>query len=324
MTSAHKILPVFLPKLGCPGDCVFCNQSAVTNVTTVTSPQMILSLLPNSPLDELAFYGGSFLSLPDDLLQEYLQVFRTIKSQGRCKTLRISTRPDSVSIEKLHLLDDIGPCVVEVGVQSLSDKVLLAAGRNHNAECTLYATKLLRTNGHQVGWQLMLGLPEELEEDRRLTLAETIKAHPDFVRLSPTLVLEGTLLAISWKRDKYRPLELEETLDILADWIHQLTESDINIARVGLHPADGFITPGNVLAGPWHPALGEMAYSRVTLNSMLMLLVNYVGDSPLILVPERRISSYLGQHKTNLEALRKKWPGIRINAAKVESPILKE
>lgn len=324
MTSVHRILPVFLPKLGCPGDCVFCNQSTVTNVTTVTRPQMILSLLPSSPLDELAFYGGSFLSLPDDLLQEYLQVFRAIHSQGRCKTLRFSTRPDSVEAEKLRLLDNIGPCVVELGVQSLSDKVLLAAGRNHNAECTLLATRLLRTNGHQVGWQLMLGLPAEQEEDRRLTIAETIKAHPDFVRLSPTLVLEGTLLALSWRRDEYHPLELEETLDILADWIDQLTLAGINIARVGLHPADGFVTPGNVLAGPWHPALGEMAHSRVALNSMLKLLGNHVGDSPVILVPERSISTYLGQHKSNLEALRKKWSGIKITAAKVESPLLEE
>jgi hypothetical protein len=135
----------------------------------------------------------------------------------------------------------------------------------------------------------------------------------------PTLVLEDTPLALSWLRGEYHPLELEETLDILADWINQLATSGINIARVGLHPADGFVTPGNVLAGPWHPALGEMAYSRVALNSMLRLLVDYVGDSPMILVPERNISTYLGQHKANLEALRKKWRGIKLKAADVDA-----
>ncbi len=319
-----EILPIFLPRLGCPSRCVFCNQEAVTGATGIIPPERITELVGDAVYDELAFYGGSFLSLPVELRDSYLAVVRELMAQGKVKRLRLSTRPDSITEETIAALAPFAPAVVELGVESLSDTVLAAAQRGHTAQDSINALGRLKAAGHDVVWQLMLGLPQETEHDREVTLACTLAARPPMVRLSPTLVLEGTALAELWRSGHYQPIGLDEAVEELARWVEVLEQAGVKVVRMGLHPADGKFTPGEVLAGPWHPALGELVRSRIALGEMERLLTGYVGSSPVIAVPRRKLSIYLGQKQGNLTILRGKYRGITIKPASVDEPRLKD
>ena len=317
-----KILPLFLPRLGCPLHCVFCNQEGVTGSTEIIPPERITELVGDAVYDEIAFYGGSFLSLPAKMRDAYLAAVRSLMEQGRVGRLRFSTRPDSITDETLAALAPFAPAVVELGVESLSDRVLAAANRGHTAQDALNALERLRAAGHDVVWQLMLGLPGETAEDREATLAGTLSAHPPMVRLSPTLVLAGTELAEMWRNGRYTAMTLGQAVEELTRWVGTLEAAGIKVVRMGLHPAEGRFTPGEVLAGPWHPALGELVRSRLALGEMERLLAGYVGDSPVIEVPRCKLSIYLGQGKGNLRLLQSRFGNLIIEPADVTEPRL--
>jgi histone acetyltransferase (RNA polymerase elongator complex component) len=319
-----KILPVFLPRLGCPSHCVFCNQEGVTATHNIIPLAQIAELVGDGVYDDLAFYGGSFLSLPAEVRDSYLAVVQELMAQGKVKRLRLSTRPDSITDETIATLAPFAPAMVELGVESLSDRVLAAARRGHTAQDSLDALARLKAAGHAAVWQLMLGLPEETSEDRELTLAGTLAARPSMVRLSPTLVLEGTELAELWRSGRYQPMGLEEAVGELARWVEALEQAGISVVRMGLHPADGLFTPGEVLAGPWHPALGELVRSRIALGEMERLLAGYAGEAPVILVPRHQLSIYRGQRSGNLLLLRKRHSGIIIKPGSVDEPRLED
>lgn len=109
--------------------------------------------------NEAAFYGGSFTGLPADLQTELFQPVDKLLADGVIGSVRLSTRPDYIDAERLALLKRLGVKTVELGVQSLDDKVLAAAERGHQASAVYDAVALLKQFGFSVGLQLMVGMP---------------------------------------------------------------------------------------------------------------------------------------------------------------------
>ena len=87
----HAIIPVFIPHRGCPNDCVFCNQKAITarqaDVTPDDVRKLIEDYLPTLTgrgLEEIeiAFFGGSFTGIPIEDQSAFLAVAKDARSQG--------------------------------------------------------------------------------------------------------------------------------------------------------------------------------------------------------------------------------------------------
>ena len=248
-----SILPIFIPHAGCPHQCVFCNQKKISgqhSAALASAKEQLArwrSWLRPSLKHEAAFYGGSFTGLPTELQEELLALTDTLLAEGFIGSVRLSTRPDYIDEERLLLLQQHGVRLVELGVQSLDDRVLAAAERGHTAAQVAPAVALLKRFGFQVGLQLMVGMPEQSFASVQETVRKAIAMHPDVARIYPLLVIKGTPLAADYAAGRFVPLTLEEAVTQAAWAYRELTEAGVNVIRIGLQPDEELCAPGNIL-----------------------------------------------------------------------------
>jgi len=304
------VIPVFIPHLGCPHQCVFCNQNHITDRSPGCGGredigQTISTWLARSPgrrPAQVAFYGGSFTCLPLATQQEMLQAVQPFLQDGEVAEIRLSTRPDCIDAARCRLLLDHGVRVVELGIQSLTDSVLHLAKRGHTAAQARTAYRVLAEHGFEVGLQLMPGLPGETRHSFLRVVDEVIALHPSFVRLYPAVVIRDSELAEIFARHEYRPMSVDSAVVLTARCCTRLEAAGIKVVRMGLQPTDGLVD--KVVAGPYHPAFGEMVRSRIWLQKIRRQLGALpVGKSLQIQVSHREISAAVGLKKRNLTRL---------------------
>lgn len=302
------ILPIFIPHAGCPHQCVFCNQKTISgqkNAAESGAREQIarwLQWLRSSLENEAAFYGGSFTALDSDLQERLLFLTDELLERGIIGSVRLSTRPDYIDDKKLELLKKHGVRLVELGVQSLDDRVLEAAGRGHTAADVVQAMKRLRAYNFKTGLQLMVGMPLQSFSSLQDTVAQVIKLQPDIARIYPLLVIKGTPLAESWAKGEFQPLSLEEAVRQSA-WVYdQLTTNGIKVIRVGLQPDDELCAPGNILAGPFHPSMGELVQSFLLRERLTDKLLALKGAEQIVIsCPAQMESKLRGMKNSNIK-----------------------
>ncbi|MBS3907411.1 MAG: radical SAM protein [Syntrophaceae bacterium] len=308
------IIPVFLPHLGCRERCLFCNQRTITK--KVPSPQSVrefieisLEHFPSHQAErekQVAFYGGSFTAMSLEDQVSYLKEVQPFLSSGRINSIRLSTRPDALNGETLATLKEYGVKIVEVGVQSMLDEVLLLSKRGHDAEDSAAAILRLKQWGFEVGVHLMIGLRGDTCDYFLWSLDQMIALRPDFVRIHPTLVLKGASLEEIWKSGGYSPLTMDEAVAWLKKGILKLERASIPIARIGLQP--GKELEEHLLAGPFHPALHQLVDSAIFYDMAKDLLRKYPnGPKPVFVCHPKDLSNLKGQRNENILRLKKRF-----------------
>lgn len=280
----HAIIPVFTPHLGCPYDCVFCNQKEITAREEAPDPEEIrktidqwLSTLEGKEV-EIAFYGGSFTGIPMELQSAYLDVAVEYKEKGLVQKLHLSTRPDFINREILDNLKAHQVDVIELGAQSFDNEVLRLSGRGHSADQTRQAAALIREYGFQLGIQLMIGLPGDSFESCIMSAEEAVKLKPDLARLYPTIVLDNTPLFRMYESGRYRPLSREEAVRTTAEMYKILDDAGIYIMRVGLKSTDIIGDGGVVNGSTYHPAFRQLVEGRIAREKILPMLEAVVNE----------------------------------------------
>ncbi|MCB2180990.1 MAG: radical SAM protein [Desulfobulbaceae bacterium] len=307
------IIPFFIAHQGCPHQCVFCNQHVITGTQAWLTADKVAAEIREClawPRDkkrpvQVAFYGGSFTGLETARQEELLGAVQPFLENGAVNAIRLSTRPDYIDRRKAIFLKQKGVAVVELGIQSFDENVLTRCRRGHRADHVEMAFKLLREAGLSVGGQLMVGLPGErtravLDGARRLaTLA------PDMVRIYPTLVLKNSPLADLYSQGNYRPLSLQRAVCLCAQLKMIFEESHIPVIRMGLQPSDSL--EKDLVAGPYHPAFGELVLSRLFFRKLRNYLKNLqqmqVGGRMRLLLSRADISLFQGQKKCSVKRL---------------------
>ena len=316
MSARRNIFPIFVPHLGCPHTCVFCSQSAITDRDAADAVRVLDALLASGDPAagrsgpekdgsrqnrELAFYGGSFTAIPPEQQLVYLEKAKQAMDAGIVSGIRLSTRPDAVDEETLDCLRRYGVTTIELGAQSMRDEVLRLSGRGHTAEDVRQAANRIRNAGFLLGLQMMTGLPGDDDEGALETARELILLRPDFVRIYPTVIVRGTALESLWREGRYREHTVEDAVRVCSRLLPLFRKANIPVIRLGLNPTDR-LSGGDALAGAYHPALGELVYSRVLRNRMEELLSSFdcTGGDIEILVAPKLLSQALGQKRTNL------------------------
>jgi len=311
MTSSPLIIPVFLPSLGCRERCLFCHQKATAE--GLPSPSSVRNFIEASlagiPYDkknkekQVAFYGGSFTAIHRDDQVRYLKEVQPFLAPGPIESIRISTRPDALDEEILSLLKEYGVKTVEVGVQSMIDEVLTLANRGHCAKDAVDVVHRLKNRNLEVGLQLMIGLPGDTCDLFLHTLEQVIELKPDFVRIHPTLVLEGAPLEILWRGGRYSPLQLDEAVQWLKKGILRLENSSLPVARIGLQPTKEL--ERDFLAGPYHPAFRQLVDSAIFFDMATSLLqVSQKNGRALFFCHAKEVSNLRGQKNENILKLK--------------------
>jgi len=306
------VIPVFIPHEGCPHSCVFCNQHRISGVRgrPVTGPEVaeIIRIWlgrgrkTSSPRVQVAFYGGSFTGLPMARQQELLSSVGPFIQSGEVQTIRLSTRPDYIDPGSVVFLQEQQVATVELGVQSLDDAVLKRSLRGHLAQDVIRASALLKTAGMELGIQLMVGLPGQTFTSLRKTVARVIPLAPAFVRIYPVLVVAGSGLELQYGRGEYRPLSLSRAV-LQAAWMKkQFTGHGIRVVRMGLQP--GPELERSLVAGPYHPAFGELVNARLMLRQTRKLLSRVPpGRQIRLQISDRDQSVFRGIRSANIHRL---------------------
>ncbi len=276
------IIPFFIAHEGCPHRCVFCNQHRIAGAgRDRVTPEAIkteIDLRLNQPRKssrngvQVAFYGGSFTALSRHRQKDLLEAVYPYLAQGKVQQVRVSTRPDSIDGETADFLTAYGVRTVELGAQSMSDAVLRKAERGHTSGQIEAAVQTLREAGIKTGVQLMIGLPGETTASLIRGTHRLIAARPDFVRLYPTLVVSGSVLAEWYLSGTFRPYSLQKAVAASAKLKCLFEAAGIQVVRVGLQAAPSL--EANMLAGPYHPSFGELVLSRIFYRKVRSVLMS--------------------------------------------------
>ena len=306
----HVNVALFVPHEGCPNQCSFCNQRAIsgkrTQVTAADVEKAVHIALdnPDSKGGEIAFFGGSFTAIERATMISLLEAAYAYVADGSFKGIRISTRPDAIDEEICAILRRYGVTAVELGAQSLDDNVLRLNRRGHTADDVVNATKMLKSAGFETGLQMMTGLYGSADSDSIGTAKKIIDLKPDTVRIYPTVVLENTHLCELYKSGAYAPQTVDEAADLCAILLGMFDEAGIRVIRTGLH--SGGDVEGEFVAGAYHPAFKEICESRIYLRKALgFIKENDIPQGKIeIRVSPKAVSPMTGQKKANILALR--------------------
>ena len=299
-----SIIPIFIPHLGCPNNCVFCDQHKIASTVKEPDFSEVKGIIEQGLLyarkPQISFYGGSFTAIRRELMDGYLQTAVPFVESGLCDSIRLSTRPDAIDEDILETLRKYHVKTIELGAQSMCDRVLAASGRGHTAFDTSKASGLIKEYGFELILQMMVGLPLSEKEDELYTAEALCRLRPDGVRIYPTCVIDKTPLYDMYLAGRYKALSVDEAVDICADLLDIFEKYGVYIVRLGLNPTEE-LSNGGVKAGAYHPALGEMVYSRRFLKKVLPLVPKEPYD---ILVTPKSLSVAIGQKRCNLSYLK--------------------
>ena len=300
---------IFVSHFGCPRKCTFCNQHSITGAygdvienakTAIETARRTLG--ENSRYAEIAFFGGSFTAIDEEYMLALLNLAYERVKTGEFKGIRISTRPDKISVEILETLKSYGVTAIELGAQSMSDKVLSMNNRGHDSECVVKASQLIRSYGFELGLQMMTGMYGSDDETDIATAEKIIALSPDTVRIYPTIVIENTQLCDLYREGRYIPPSLESAVDLCSKLLLMFESKGIRVIRLGLHSG------GNVeetyVAGVYHPAFRELCESRIYLENAKKVLLGTQKGSKTLFVANGCLSKMIGQKRANTDALK--------------------
>jgi histone acetyltransferase (RNA polymerase elongator complex component) len=323
MCQRPFIVPVFIPHAGCPHRCIFCNQKLVTghsetHLETGNEFSSVAEFLRHrgrrSGPAEIAFFGGNFLGLPAGRIRYLLATASEWVQRAELNGIRFSTRPDTVASHTLDLIKAFPITCVELGVQSMDDDVLRQSQRGHTAADTTVAVQRLKARGYEVGLQLMVGLPGD-DEVRLLETGRRIAdLNPAFVRIYPTLVLDGSPLAMWFRAGRYRPLGLDEAVELSMKVYRFFRQRGISVIRTGLQASEDLAAGRGVVAGPFHPAFGHLVQSMCYLAAVREALHRcpVLSDRIELHVNPKGLARLCGQHNSNCAELKREFGFSRV------------
>ncbi|MDU2557984.1 MAG: radical SAM protein [Anaerococcus prevotii] len=315
MAKKEYIIPIFIPFLGCPHDCAFCNQIKITNFKDKLDKEKLigeieknLSYFPEEKADELAFFGGSFTGLDEDVMIAYLDVAKSYKDKGIIDRIRLSTRPDYINNSILDILKEKSVDVIELGIQSLDQKVLDYNERGHKMEDSYKASELIKEYGFSLGHQIMPGLFMDEYEKSIKTAIDSANIGPDMVRIYPTLVIKDTKLEALYNLGVYKPLDLDDAVELSAELYMIYRAKDIDVIRIGLQTTENINEGVDVVAGPFHPAIRQLTESLVYRKYLEELIERENIDRDFTIHTDNRsISIISGNKKSNKQYFYQKY-----------------
>jgi histone acetyltransferase (RNA polymerase elongator complex component) len=305
------VIPVFIPHQGCPQNCLFCNQVSISGqrASGDDDRQLVQNTIAKwlgrshkQKITQVAFYGGSFTCLNNERQQTLLNAVRPFISAGDVQSIRLSTRPDCIDESVCELLKEKCVTTVELGVQSLDDTVLQASWRGHSAADSVQAAKVIRKAGLELGIQLMPGLPKETRRSWLATVRQSLRLKPDCVRIYPTLVIGGAALAKEYSDGMYSPLSMNQAIAYCCKAKELFEVAGVRILRMGLQAADNL--EEQLIAGPYHPAFGEMVTARYWLQrSRKILAASPARSQTVFTISNRDVSAFVGPKRCNIHRL---------------------
>lgn len=314
----HSNISIFIPHVGCPHQCSFCDQRTISGAQHLPDGNEVreicsqaLAEIKSPENTEIAFFGGSFTAIPRDYMTELLKAAEEFVGEGKFSGIRCSTRPDCIDDEILGLLKQSGVTAIELGAQSMSEKVLELNERGHTSADVVKAAGLIKNYGFELGLQMMTGLYGSSVQTDMETFNKLAELCPVVMRIYPVVILSGTKLAELYKSGEYVPYSFDEAVELCSEILQYADEKGIRVIKCGLHASE--FVEQDMVGGFYHPAFRELCESRIYLRKIEKLAEG--GSYVHISVPSRDISRAVGHKKSNIEYFRQKGIEIKVSGS---------
>lgn len=309
----RKTISVFIPELACPFRCIYCNQHLISGTLHSPLPEetieiiekQLSTIIRGETYIEIAFFGGNFTGLTLNEQEAYLKIANQYLVEKKIDSIRISTRPDYINNENILLLKKYGVKTIELGAQSLDDKVLKESKRGHLSDSVINASKLILKNEFNLGLQMMIGLPGATKTSEIETARKIFFLGATSTRIYPTIVIEGTELYNLYKNGSYKPLSIEEAVERTKAPYKFFEEKGLEIIRVGLHPSEFLLDSENEYVGPFHVSFRELVLTSIWLDEFKKYTFDKNLENIEIFVAEKEINYAIGYNSTNKKYLEK-------------------
>lgn len=274
----------------CPAECIFCPDYDQMPVSYLPDEPGAMRALRHKfdpydqvaariqalyeighPTDkiELLILGGTWTAYQSDYQEWFIKRCLEAMNEGESGSLAeaqkmnetaehknvgmvVETRPDYVSPRELKRMRELGVTKVQMGIQSLDDRIQRLNNRGHTAEETRHGVALLRAAGYKIVLHWMPNLLGATLESDQEDFARIWKwLAPDELKIYPTQLLEDTELYEHWERGEYEPYTSQELIDLIAD----LKPTIPRYCRVNRIVRD--IPSDNVVAGNKIPSLRQ-------------------------------------------------------------------
>lgn len=316
--KSQYIIPIFVPHLGCPNDCTFCNQRKISgqvkNITENDVRDTIEYYLENfrekDAKVEVAFYGGSFTGIEPEMQEKLLGTAYDFIKEKKVHSIRVSTRPDYIDKTVLKRLKKYKVKTIELGVQSTNNYILERCKRGHTYEDVVKASKLIRKYHFVLGHQMMVGLPDSTEKDDINTANDLIKLKPKIVRIYPVLVIKGTKLEEEYYKGEYEPLTVNQAVERCKELCYMFGKKKIQVIRIGLQNTENICSPTNknseVVAGPYHETFRQLVESSIYYDTIVDKIKKFntkVKEVEIVVNPQD-VNNVVGYKKENISKLK--------------------
>ncbi len=313
----------FIPHLGCPHRCSFCNQNSITGQSAGSIPhkhdieltlkKAMLEISENDRIEtEIAFFGGSFTAIKREYMLELLQAAQPYIGDGKFKGIRISTRPDCIDEEILGILKRHHVSTVELGCQSMDDEVLLANERGHSKADVIKASELIKDYGFRLGLQMMVGLYKSTPETDMNTAKEIVRLAPQEARIYPVVIMENTRLGELYKSGEYVPYDFSLAVELSSKILSLFESNGITVIKLGLHSSE--IVERDCIGGFYHPAFRELCESELYKSKLEEILSDLGSDvkKAVVSVRPKLMSRVIGHKKSNIDYFKNKGVYLKI------------
>lgn len=309
----HSNISIFVPHIGCPHLCAFCDQRTISGEDKAPKPDDVRRICKEALADavspentEIAFFGGSFTAIRRDYMTALLQAAYEFVGEGKFKGIRLSTRPDYIDEEILSILGSYGVTAIELGAQSLDDEVLLANERGHTVQDVIDASDLIKQFGFELGIQMMVGLYKSSYDKELETMRRIIDIRPETVRIYPVVILKGTKLGSLYLSGEYETMSFDSVVSLCAQMLTEFENAGIKVIKCGLHASE--FVERDMVGGFYHPAFRELCEAYVYRNAFESEIekAGLKQGSAEFAVPAKKLSKALGQKKSNIQYFRDK------------------
>lgn len=317
--------------------CVFCNQRSISGKQSFSRESVaveIESALDTIPADcevEIAYFGGSFTGIDRELMIYLLDlaasyVNDTRPDRARVTGIRMSTRPDYINGEIMEILSHYPVKTVELGLQSMDDRVLTLCNRGHSAIDAEIACRMICEAGYDLVGQMMVGLPGSTLETEIMTAQKICEMGAVGARIYPTVTFYDTELANMADRGEYEMLDGEDAVMRSKEVLRVFERHGVECIRIGLCASDNLGDLEKVKGGANHPALGELVegelfYERMCELAERMGVRSAPHDASLCFcVPQGCLSKAIGQRGRNKKRLISEYAPRRIIIKETDTP----
>lgn len=306
-------IPIFIPHRGCKNDCVFCNQVKISGVSTEVTVKDVDNIISTRLKEfknqknrkiEIAFFGGSFTGINVTEQIRFLRVASKYIKSGEVSKIRISTRPDYISIPILKMLKKYNVETIELGIQSMDNTVLKLSKRGHTSADVIRACKLIKLFNFRLGAQIMVGLPGSNLDTELYTIKTILKLTPSDIRIYPVYVINPSKLYEMYLKGDYTPLAVDNAIYRCHKIINECQKTNIRIIRLGLQSTDDICVNNKEIIGPVSDNFAEYVMSDIVkekIEEEIKRKIGKYGENTIlnIIVPKRYISIVIGPKKRN-------------------------